>query len=150
MDAQLSAVPRRAFAQLKLVGQLHSFFQISDLATVTHTLVASHLDYCNARYIEVLLKTVQKLQLVQNAAFRLLTKANYRQHAMLLLQPLNWLLVYFQAQFKVLVITYLGPVLTITYLKDPISQYKPSQAVRSSEEALLSVPLPLQACLLVT
>lgn len=37
------------------------------LLTVTHALITSKLDYCNALWVELLLKTTQKLQLVQNA-----------------------------------------------------------------------------------
>ena len=45
LDVQVSAVARSAFAQLKLV---HLFLEMSDLATVTHALVTSCLDYRNA------------------------------------------------------------------------------------------------------
>ena len=65
LDAQVSAVARSAFAQLKLVLQLRSFLEMSDLATVTHALVTSYLDYCNALYVGLPSKTVWKLQLVQ-------------------------------------------------------------------------------------
>ena len=47
LDAQVLAVARSAFAQLKLVSQLHLFLEMSDLATVAHALVTSRLDYCN-------------------------------------------------------------------------------------------------------
>ena len=53
----------------------------------------------------------------------------------------HWLPVHFWAQFKVLVMTYKalygsGP----GYLKDRILPYEPAHALRSSGEALLSVP----------
>ena len=136
---------RSTFAQLKLVHQLCLFLEMLDLATVTHALVTSCLDYCNVLYVEWPLKMVQKLQLVKNSTARLLTGASYREHMTHLLQEQQWLPVHFWAQFKVLVITYkalyrLGP----GYLKDHISLYAPSGQLRSAEEALLSV------CLLYT
>lgn len=43
------------------------------LATVTHRLVTSRLDCCDALYMGLLLDLVRKLQLMQNVAARLLT-----------------------------------------------------------------------------
>ena len=79
LDAQVSAVARSAFVQLKLVHQLNPFLVRSDLASVTHTLVTSWLDYCKALYVGLPMESVRKLQQVQNAA-RLLTGAGYRDH----------------------------------------------------------------------
>lgn len=58
--------PGRLF--LHLVCQLHPFLDWGPLQTVTHTLVALQLDYCNVLYVGLPLKTTQKLQLVQNAS----------------------------------------------------------------------------------
>ena len=103
LDAQVAMVARSAFSQLKLVHQLFPFLEMLDLATVIHASVTSRLDYCNTLFVGLPLKTVQKPQLVQNSAARLLTGANYREHITHLLQELHWLPVCFQAQFKVLV-----------------------------------------------
>uniref|UniRef100_A0A803SUK8 Reverse transcriptase domain-containing protein n=1 Tax=Anolis carolinensis TaxID=28377 RepID=A0A803SUK8_ANOCA len=61
LDAQVSAVAGRAFAQLKLVRQLRPYLVKSDLAMVVHALVTSRLDYCNALYVGLPLKTARKL-----------------------------------------------------------------------------------------
>ncbi|KAF7245399.1 RNA-directed DNA polymerase from mobile element jockey [Varanus komodoensis] len=66
LEAQVSAVARSAFLQLRLIHQLHSY-----LATVTHALVTSRLDFCNTLYVGLPLKTVRILQMVQNRAARL-------------------------------------------------------------------------------
>ena len=63
LDAQVSAVARNVFAQLKLLCQLCPFLEMSNLATVTHALVTSRLDYCNVLYVGLPLKSVRKLQL---------------------------------------------------------------------------------------
>lgn len=62
-------------------------------------------------YMGLPLKTVWKLWLVQTAVTRQLslTEARYKGHIAYLLQYLHWLLVHFQAQFKVLlIITYIA------------------------------------------
>uniref|UniRef100_A0A803T068 Reverse transcriptase domain-containing protein n=1 Tax=Anolis carolinensis TaxID=28377 RepID=A0A803T068_ANOCA len=141
LEAQVSAVAGRAFAQLKLVRQLRPYLEKSDLTMVVHALVTSRLDYCNALYVGLPLKTARKLQLVQRSAARFLTGADYRTRSTPLFKELHWLPFIFRAQFKVQVITYkalngLGP----TYLRDRISPYEPARPLRSSGEALLSLP----------
>ena len=91
LDAQVSVVSRSAFTQLKLVHQLHLFLEMLGLATVTHALVTSRLDYCNTLYVGLPLKMVRKLQLVKNSAAKLLTGSSYREHITHLLQELHWL-----------------------------------------------------------
>ena len=95
LDAQVLVVARRAFPQLKLVRQLCTFLEMSDLATVTHALVTSHFDYYNTLYVGLPWKTVRKLQLLRNSAARLLTGASYREHITHLSQELHWLSVGF-------------------------------------------------------
>ena len=47
LEVQFSTVVRGAFADFKLLCQLHLFLEMSDMAMVTHTLLTSHSDYCN-------------------------------------------------------------------------------------------------------
>nr|XP_060618433.1 uncharacterized protein LOC132767443 [Anolis sagrei ordinatus] len=113
----------------------------SDLATVVHALVTSRLDYCNALYVGLPLKTARKLQLVQRAAAMVLTGAGRREHTTPLLYQLHWLPISYRTQFKVLALAFKalngsGP----TYLSERISAYQPARTLRSSGEALLSIP----------
>ena len=74
--------------------------------TVTHALVTSCIDYCNALYVGLPLKTVWQLQLVQNRAAWLVSGGATSGHIKPILFKLHWLPVADQAQFKVLVLTY--------------------------------------------
>ena len=143
LDSQVAAVARGAFAQLRLIRQLRPYLSCSDLTTVTHALVTSRLDYCNALYVGLPLKTVRRLQLVQNAAARVVAGARRFDSVGPLLQRLHWLPVPFRAQFKVLVLTFKalhgsGP----GYLRDRLLPYNPTRTLRSSEGAFLTVPPP--------
>uniref|UniRef100_A0A803TXA5 Reverse transcriptase domain-containing protein n=1 Tax=Anolis carolinensis TaxID=28377 RepID=A0A803TXA5_ANOCA len=151
LEPQVSAMARGAFAQLRLVRQLRPYLGKSDLATVVYALVTSRLDYCNALYVGLPLKTARKLQLVQRAAARLIMGAAYRERTTPLLSQLHWLPICYRAQFKVLVLTYKalngsGP----TYLSERISSYEPTRTLRSSGEALLSIPPASQVQLVGT
>ncbi|KAF7249528.1 Serine protease inhibitor Kazal-type 6 [Varanus komodoensis] len=119
LEVQVTAVARSAFFPLWLIHQLHPYLENDCLATVTHALVTSRLDFCNALYVGLPLKTVRILQLVQNRAARLLTGTGRYVHMTPVLRQLHWLPIEVRAQFKVLVMTYkalngLGP----GYLKE--------------------------------
>ncbi|KAF7254753.1 Formin-2, partial [Varanus komodoensis] len=141
LEAQVMAVARSAFLQLRLIHQLRPFLENDCLVTVTHTLITSRLDFCNALYVGLPLKTVRILQLVQNRAARLLTGTGHCSHITPVLRQLHWLLIEVRAQFKVLVMTYkalngLGP----GYLKERLCSYMPSRPLRSATDALLWEP----------
>ncbi|KAF7236386.1 Small glutamine-rich tetratricopeptide repeat-containing protein alpha [Varanus komodoensis] len=138
LEAQVTAAARSTFFQLRLIHQLRPYLEYDCLATVTHALVTSRLDFCNALYVGLPLKTVRILQLVQNRAARLLTGTGHYVHMTPVLCQLHWLPIEVQAQFKVLVMTYkalngLGP----GYLKERLHPYMPARPLRSAGEALL-------------
>ncbi|KAF7251113.1 Junctional adhesion molecule B, partial [Varanus komodoensis] len=141
LEAQVTAVARSAFLQLRLIHQLRPYLEYDCLATVTHALVTSRLDFCNTLYVGLPLKTVRILQLVQNRAARLLTGTGRYVHMTPVPRQLHWLPIEVRAQFKVLVMTYkalngLGP----GYLKERLHPYMPSRPLRSAGEALLREP----------
>ena len=66
LEAQVDSVASGAFLQLRKLYQLWPYLNEWSLMTVTHALVTSRIDYCNALYVGLPLKTVRRLQLVQN------------------------------------------------------------------------------------
>ena len=89
---------------------------------------------------------VRKLQLVQNAAARLIAGTSRFEHIIPILAHLHWLPIHFQAQFKVLVLTYkalhgLGP----QYLMERLSRHELTHTLRSTSKVLLQVPTPREA-----
>uniref|UniRef100_A0A670J261 Reverse transcriptase domain-containing protein n=1 Tax=Podarcis muralis TaxID=64176 RepID=A0A670J261_PODMU len=141
MKAQVNSVSRAAAYQLYLVCRLRPYLPADCLARVVHALVISRLDYCNALYEGLPLKVTRKLQLMQNAAARLVTGSGRRDHITPVLRDLHWLPVRFRAQFKVLVLTFkalngLGPV----YLKERLHPHRSARTLRSNAEGLLVLP----------
>ncbi|XP_058023146.1 uncharacterized protein LOC131190137 [Ahaetulla prasina] len=149
-EEHLTTVSRRAFYQVRLICQLRPFLDRDALCTVTHALVTSRLDYCNALYMGLPLKSTRRLQLVQNAAARVIEGAVRSSHVTPILRRLHWLPVVFRVRFKVLVTTFkalhgLGP----GYLRDRLLPSSISQRpVRSHREGLLRMPSAKQ-CRLV-
>lgn len=73
------------------ISQLRSDLEWRDLTMVTHALVTSKLDYCNALHLGLLLETSRKLQQVQNMAARMPQGAGRWGSALPLLKQPHWL-----------------------------------------------------------
>ena len=114
---------------------------LDDAKTLIHAFVFSRLDYCNALFSGLPKKTTDRLQLVQNAAARVLTKTKLREHITPVLASLHWLPVVFRIDFKVLLLVYKAlNGLAPPYLGDCLERYVPERPLRSSNADLLVVP----------
>ncbi len=87
------------------------------------------------------MKTIRQLQLIQNAAARILTRTRKSEHITPVLRSLHWLPVTFRIDFKVLLLIYkslngLGP----KYMADMLTEYKPNRTLRSLGSSQLEIP----------
>lgn len=74
LDSQIRAVVKSSFFQLRQLAKVKPFLSRQHFETVIHAFVTTRLDYCNALYVGVSGSSVARLQMVQNAAARLLTQ----------------------------------------------------------------------------
>ncbi|MCJ8744369.1 hypothetical protein PDJAM_G00117870, partial [Pangasius djambal] len=81
------------------------------------------------------------LQIVQNAAARVLTRTRKYEHITPVLSTLHWLPVRFRIDFKILLLTYKAlNGLAPQYLSDMLVLYVPPRLLRSKDAGCLSVP----------
>ncbi len=114
---------------------------VSNAEMLIHAFMTSRLDYCNALLGGCSAHLVNKLQLVQNAAARVLTRTRKYDHISPVLSTLHWLLIKHQIYFKILVITYkalngLAPL----YLSELFSHYSPPRLLHSQNSGNLVIP----------
>ena len=112
-----------------------------DAEKLVHTFVTSRLDFCNSLLSGSSSKSLKTLQLVQNAAARVLTRTKKRDHVSPVLASLHWLPVKCRIVFKMILLTFkplnnMAPL----YLKELIVPYQPTRALRSQNSGLLVVP----------
>ena len=84
---------------------------------------------------------IQKLQMVQNRAARLVTRTRKYEHITPVLKRLHWLPVKVRIEFKLLLLVYKAlHGLAPSYLRDLLTEYQPSRSLRSSSLKMLLVP----------
>ncbi len=64
------------------------------------------MDYCNALLGGCPASSINKLQIVQNAAARVLTRSRKYDHITPILQSLHWLPIKFRISYKILLLAY--------------------------------------------
>ncbi len=79
---------------------------VSDAEKLVHAFMTSRLDYCIALLGGCPASSINKLQVVKNAAARVLTRSRKYDHITSILQSLHWLPIKFQISYKILLLTY--------------------------------------------
>ncbi|XP_076844395.1 uncharacterized protein LOC143489331 [Brachyhypopomus gauderio] len=140
-DKYIDNTTRIAFLHLRNIAKLRNALSQDDAEKLVHSFVSSRLDYCNALLSGCSNRNLNKLQIVQNAAARVLTRTRKFQHISPVLSALHWLPVKFRIDFKILLLTYKAlHGLAPEYLQELISYYEPPRPLRSQGAGLLLVP----------
>uniref|UniRef100_A0AAR2K8P7 Reverse transcriptase domain-containing protein n=1 Tax=Pygocentrus nattereri TaxID=42514 RepID=A0AAR2K8P7_PYGNA len=140
-DQHIGSITRTAFLHLRNIAKIRNALSLRDAETLVHAFITSRLDYCNALLSGCTSRNLNKLQLVQNAAARVLTKTRKFEHISPVLSSLHWLPIKFRIDYKILLLTYKAlHGLAPEYLQDLISHYEPSRPLRSQSAGLLIVP----------
>ena len=103
--------------------------------------MTSRLDYSNALLCGVNNTVINRLQRVQNAAARVITKTKKHEHITPILRTLHWLPVKFRIDYKIILYTFkILNGLTAEYLQELVNLYQPARSLRSQSSMLLCVP----------
>ncbi len=85
--------------------------------------------------------SINELQIVQNAAARVLTRSRKYDNFAPILQSLHWLPIKFCISYKIILLTYKAlNGLAPTYLTNLLSCYNPTRSLKSQNSGLLVVP----------
>ncbi|KAL0150468.1 hypothetical protein M9458_054285 [Cirrhinus mrigala] len=140
-SSHVKAVTKSAYYHRKNIARIRCFVSSQDLEKLVHAFITSRVDYCNGLLTGLPKKTIRQLQLIQNAAARILTRTRKSEYITPVLRSLHWLPVIFRIDFKVLLLIYkslngLGP----KYIADMLTEYKPNRPLRSLGSSQLEIP----------
>ncbi len=96
-SSHVKAVTKSAYYHLKNIARIRCF---------VHAFITSRVDYYNGLLTGLPKKTIRQLQLIQNAAARILTRTRKSEHITPVLRSLHWLPVTFRIDLKVLLLVY--------------------------------------------
>ncbi len=99
-SSHVKAVTKSAYYHLKNIARIRCFVSNHDLEKLVHAFITSRVDYCNGLLTGLPKKTIRQLQLIQNAAARILTRTRKSEHITPVLKSLHWLPVTFRIDFK--------------------------------------------------
>ena len=139
MAAHVSSVTRACYLQLYRISQIRAYLTNEAASTLARSLILSKLDYSNSLLYGLPDVLINKLQLVQNNAARLVKRKKKSDHVTPLLMDLHWLPVEQRILFKVNMITFKAlNDLAPAYISELIGPYVPAYNSRASKKDLLA------------
>ncbi len=141
VDIKYWMTSETAFFHLKNISKLRPMLSMSNAKILIHAFMTSRLDYCNALLGGCSARLINKLQMVQNAAARVLTRTRKYDHISPVLSTLHWLPIKHRIDFKILLITYKAlNGLAPQYLSELLSHYSPPCLLHSQNSGHLIIP----------
>lgn len=104
--SQIRSITSTCFGILKGLRKFLYLLPESCRKLVVHATVTSRLYYANSLYLGLPAYLIKRLQMVQNAAARLIRRVKFRQHISPHIKQLHWLLVVNRIEFKAMIIAF--------------------------------------------
>ncbi len=89
-ETHVSSIIKSKFFHLEHIYKLRPMLSMSNAETLIHAFMTSRLDYCNAFLVGCSTHLIKKLQLVQNAAARVLTRTRRYDYISMVLSTLHY------------------------------------------------------------
>uniref|UniRef100_A0A3P9B9X9 Granzyme B(G,H) n=1 Tax=Maylandia zebra TaxID=106582 RepID=A0A3P9B9X9_9CICH len=90
-NTHIKQICKTAFFHLRSISKIRNILSQSDAEKLVHAFITSRLDYCNSLLSGCPKTSLKSLQLIQNAAARVLTGTRKREHISPVLASLHWL-----------------------------------------------------------
>ena len=106
MKLQIGRICKAASLGLFRIGALNNLLDKISMERLVHAFIYSRLDYGNALLFGLSTKELNRLQVIQNAAARLISGAKKHDHITPVLKSLHWLPIKARIEYKLLVINF--------------------------------------------
>jgi hypothetical protein len=141
MEDQVKSMCKKAFYNIKNLAHIRKSLSKEDTKTAVHALVTPHLDYGNALLHGINKRTLNKLQVAQNSAARLIERLRKHDRISHVRKDLHWLPVHARIDFKILNMTWKAMNgQSPQYITNLLINTTSSHNLRSNDQNLLKVP----------
>jgi hypothetical protein len=140
LSSHVNNICRSSYHHLYNIGKNRKYLSSNATETLIHALISSKLDHLNSLLYGLPDYLIKRLQLVQNNAARLITRNKKREHITPVLKELHWLPIPQRIVYKICLTTFkILQQQAPQYLSNLITPYRPTRALRSSQQNLIAV-----------
>ena len=142
MEKHINKMCRSMYYNIRNISMIRKSLSKEDSKLLVNALVTPHLDYGNALLFLIPKKFLNKLQVAQNSAVRLIEKKSRSDHITQHRKNLHWLPVQARIEYKIIVTTWKSlNGLAPTYLTDLLKRSDTNYQLRNHDCTTLDVPL---------
>jgi hypothetical protein len=141
MEPQVRNMCKKAFFNIRNIASIRKSLSKEDTKTAVHALVTPHLDYGNALLLNTNKKILNRLQVAQNSAARLIMRLKKHDRISHIRKELHWLPIDARIEYKVLNMTWKAlNNESPNYITDLLTRTSNSRNLRSNNQNLLDEP----------
>ena len=141
MEDHVKKTCQTCYFHLRNIGKIRKFLNKEATESLVHALITSRLDWGNALLVGVSNHLLDRLQMIQNVAARVIMRVRKYDHITPVLKKLHWLPIRERITFKLLLLTYKAQHnMAPSYLSDLLTIYQPIRSLRSESKGLLCIP----------
>ena len=123
------------------ISKIRRYLSQDTTEILIHAYINSTLNNCNSLPYVPPTYMINKLQIIQNAAARIVTFTKKTDHITSVLCKLHWIPVQYRIIFKILLLVYKGlNGLAPAYISELLHYCTSSRLLRSASQRLLSIP----------
>ena len=142
LDKHVTNICKACFFHLRNISKIRDCLSQADTEKLVHAFITSKLDSVNSLLHGLPTFLIDRLQNVQNAAARIITRTKKYDHIKPVLKQLHWLPVNQRINYKILLLTYKAlNGQAPSYITELLEPYTPARNLRSSSKNLLKIPL---------
>jgi hypothetical protein len=142
LECHVNSMVSSAWSSLWRIGRIRKYLSKESAEIFIHAFVTSKLDYCNSLLFGLPNTLINKIQLVQNAAARIVTLTRKYDHITPVMRDLHWLPIGYRIKFKTALLVYKAMCGdSPTYIVG-LLQRKPQSRLRSSVNDPLQLQVP--------
>ncbi len=148
LKSQVNNMCKTGYFHVRNLANIRKYLDKDTANIAAHAFITSNLDYGNSLLYGIAQNLIDKLQRVQNAAARMVTKTKKYDHITAIRKELHWLPVKARIEFKILTMTWKSiNGAAPQYLSDLIVDKTVTRSLRSDNKNLLHVPVTsLKTC----